>query len=94
MITPAEFDLSIVRGTTDGWTIRLQTSDGATPPVMTPVPFDDVHFTVSKNKTDGFFDWIKRDASTQQIFQWNGSGYVAASGTDPIGGDYEILDKP
>lgn len=51
-MTPGEYNFSIVRGTTQPLVFRLKVSDGATPPVLTNMPFDDVIITIQpKNGT-------------------------------------------
>jgi hypothetical protein len=51
-VTPGTYDFSIVRGTTQPLIIQLKVSDGATPPVLTNMLFDDVIITIQpKNGT-------------------------------------------
>lgn len=51
-MTPGTHDFSIVRGTTQPLVFRLKLSDGADPPVLTNMPFDDVIITIQpKNGT-------------------------------------------
>jgi hypothetical protein len=51
-VTPGTYDFSIVRGTTQPLIFQLKVSDGATPPVLTNMVFDDVIITIQpKNGT-------------------------------------------
>jgi hypothetical protein len=43
---PVQYDFSLTRGTTQPFVFRLKLSDGANPPVLTNMPFDDVIITI------------------------------------------------